>query len=359
MNWTIGRWTTTLTAAALIALPAAGFAQTTPPTTPPPTAPPAATQPPPEQPTPQTGSSAQEAARVHLTAARNTLSQMTQLPAAAQLQGETRAQVAELITNFNELITTQANWKDAYEKVEANLAALLNSAPSSPPAAAGDPARPTTPPQGDPARPAPTQGAIGTSGMTTTSLDPALRSKLVEFRSHLDKFEDAAGGSKAPAAAASTTPPTGAQTDPPPSTPTTTPTQPTTAPTQPTAAPTQTTPPTTQPTSQNPPTTQTPPPTQTPPTTPTNPAKPDEPAQVDEDKKEGILNHIDAIEAILSAQATAQTSAQTATGGAVGTSGTASGSTRTTVTGNEVRLTPAQVEQLRTHLAELRRLVGK
>src|SRR5215207_6849096 len=107
MKRTIGRLTTTLTAAALLALPVVSFAQTTPPATAPQTPPPAATQPPPEQPTPQTGSSAQEAARAHLTAARNTLSQLTQLPAASQLQGETRSQVAELITNFNELITTQ------------------------------------------------------------------------------------------------------------------------------------------------------------------------------------------------------------------------------------------------------------
>ena len=324
MNWTIGRWTTTLTAAALIALPAAA-------------------QPPPEQPTPQTGSSAQEAARVHLTAARNTLSQMTQLPAASQLQGETRAKVAELITNFNDLITTQANWKESYDKVEATLTALLNTSPASPSAtAAADPARPTAPPS-----------AVGTSGATAASLDPALRSKLVEFRSHLDKFENAAGGAKTTPTASTTTATTPTQTEPPPSTPT-----------SPTAqAPT--TPPPTPPTSQTPPATQTPPTTQTsattqtPPTTPTNPAKPDEPPQVDDDKKEGLLNHIDAIEAILSAQATAQTNAQTAAGGAVGTSGTVSGSTRTTITGNEVRLTPAQVEQLRTHLAELRRLVGK
>jgi hypothetical protein len=340
MKWTIGRWTTTLTAAALIALPAAGFAQTTPPTTPPQTSPPAATQPPPEQPTPQTGSSAQEAARVHLTAARNTLSQLTQLPAASSLQGETRAQVAELITNFNELITTQANWKDAFEKVEANLASLLNSAPASAPTAAA-----TDPSRTDPSRPNPPQGAVGTTGTTTTSLDPGIRSKLVEFRSHLDKFEEAAGGAKSTSTTSTTTTTTTTQTEPPPSTPTN--------------PPAQATPPTSQPPTQTPPTNQTPPPTQTPPTAPTNPAKPDEPAPIDDDKKEGLLNHIDAIEAILSAQAIAQTTAQTATGGAVGTSGTASGSTRTTVTGNEVRLTPAQVEQLRTHLAELRRLVGK
>jgi hypothetical protein len=293
-----GRLTTSLTVAALLTLPAAGFAQATAPQNPPPAA--AQSQP---QPTPQTGSSAQEAARVHLTAARNTLSQLTQLPAASQLQGEPRAQVAELITNFNELITTQANWKEAYEKVEANLATLLNSAPTAP---AGDPAKP-----------------VGTSG--ATGIDPGVRAKLIEFRSHLDKFEEAASPSAAPTA--STTSST------------------TTTTTTTTAEPPATQPPTTQP----PPTT---------PPAPTNPAKPDEPAAMSDDQKEEVMNHIDAIEAILSAQATAQAAQTTATG-PVGTSGTASGSTRTTITGTDVRLTPAQVEQLRNHLAELRRIISK
>ena len=307
MKRTIGPWTTSLTAAALLALPAAGFAQTTPPATAT-QAPPAAAQPQPDPRTPQTGSSTQEAARAHLTAARNTLSQLTQLPAASQLQGDTRSQVAELITNFNELITTQANWKESYEKVEANLASLLNSAP------VGDP-KPT-----------------GTSGTAAAAgLDPGIRSKLMELRSHLDKFEAAAAPSEPPAASTTS------------STTTTT----TTTQSQPPAT---ATPPATQP-----PTTQ-PPPTSPPP--PTNPAKPDEPAAIDDSQKEEIVNHIDAIEAILSAQATAQAAAQN-TAGAVGTSGTVTGSTRTTITGNEVRLSAAQVEQLRNHLAELRRLIAK
>jgi hypothetical protein len=228
---------------------------------------------------------------------------MTQLPAASQLQGEPRAQVAELITNFNELITTQANWKDAYEKVEANLATLLNNVQTAP---AGDPAKP-----------------VGTSG--AGGLDPAIRAKLMEFRSHLDKFEEAAAPSAAPPSA-------------------------TTSSTTTTTTTTQTEPPATQP-----PTTQPPPTT---PPAPTNPAKPDEPAAMSDDQKEEIINHIDAIEAILSAQATAQAAQTTATG-PVGTSGTPSGSTRTTITGTDVRLTPAQVEQLRNHLAELRRIVAK
>jgi hypothetical protein len=318
----IRRWTTTLTAAALLALPAASFAQTTPPATAPQTTPPAAqppaTQPQTEQPTPQTGSSAQEAARAHLTAARNTLSQLTQLPAASQLQGETRSTVAELITNFNELITTQANWKESYEKVEANLATLLNAAPTSDP------------------RPAGTPGAVGTTG---SGLDPALRAKLVEFRAHLDRFEAAASPSTAtsPSSSATTAPPATTTTAPPTEPP------PTTPPTEP--------PPTTPPTTQPPPTT---------PPTPTNPARPDEPPTPDVDQREEIMNHIDAIEALLSAQATAQNSAQNTAGSTVGTTGTTgtAGTTRST-SGTEVRLTQAQVEQLRNHLAELRRLVAR
>jgi hypothetical protein len=72
-----------------------------------------------------------------------------------------------------------------------------------------------------------------------------------------------------------------------------------------------------------------------------------------------MLRHIEAIEVILSAQAAAQTAAQSAAGGAVGTSGTASGSTRTTVTGSDVKLDANQIAQLRNHLAELRKLAEK
>ena len=72
----------------------------------------------------------EDAARRHLTEARNSLSAMTQLPAAGQLQGEARTQVSQLITNFNELITTQSNWRASYTKVNANLTALLGPDPA-------------------------------------------------------------------------------------------------------------------------------------------------------------------------------------------------------------------------------------
>ena len=38
-------------------------------------------------------------------------------------------------------------------------------------------------------------GAVGTSGTTTTTLDPGVKAKLTEFRAHLKEFEKAANGS--------------------------------------------------------------------------------------------------------------------------------------------------------------------
>ena len=112
-----------------------------------------------------------------MTAARESLSQLTQLPAAAQLTGDARTQVSQLISNFNELITTNTEWRASYAKVQANLNALVGDQK------ADESPAPT---------PAPGAGAVGTSG--TTSVDPAIRAKLVEFRTHLMDFEKAAGG---------------------------------------------------------------------------------------------------------------------------------------------------------------------
>src|SRR4029079_16735550 len=61
----------------------------------------------------------------HLVTARDTLSQLTQLPAAAQLSGEARTQVAQLISNFNELIGNPPDWRASYQKVAANITTLL------------------------------------------------------------------------------------------------------------------------------------------------------------------------------------------------------------------------------------------
>jgi hypothetical protein len=195
-------------AAALLIVPAAGAAQTPPsqpPATPPPaTQPPTTTQPPQQATPPQQAQPDEQAARRHLTDARNTLSALTQLPEASQLTDEARTQVSQLISNFNELITVQNDWRASYAKVTANLNALIG------------------PDVGTP-DPSGTTGAVGTSGTAgIENLDPAIRTKLVELRSHLKQFERAAGGGGAatagtqpdpamtnPTAPPATTPPAG------------------------------------------------------------------------------------------------------------------------------------------------------
>lgn len=164
------RWTKSLAAAALVTLPLAASAQTM--------APAQATAP------AQTQNTKVDAAasKQHLSAARDTLSQLTSLPEAARIQGDARTQVSQIISGFNELITTQSDWRSAYAKVDAALTAVLGAAtaeampPATLPATAG------------------VAGAVGTSGAAAT-LDPAVRAKLVEFRGHLKEFERAAGGS--------------------------------------------------------------------------------------------------------------------------------------------------------------------
>ena len=158
------RWTTSLATAALLALPLAASAQT-----------------------PDTKVDA-AASKQHLSAARDTLSQLTSLPEAARLQGDARTQVSQIISSFNELITTQSDWRSSYAKVDASLSALLG---------------PETPNQPPP--PAGVAGAVGTSGAAAAMLDLAVRAKLVEFRTHLKEFERAAGGSAAGAAPSLTT----------------------------------------------------------------------------------------------------------------------------------------------------------
>ena len=151
------RWTRAAAAAALLTLPLTAAAQ------------------------PQDKKVDAAAAKQHLSEARDTLSQLTSLPEAARLQGDARTQVSQLISNFNDLITTQSDWRSAYAKVDANLTALLG--PDNP----------------DQAPPAGVTGAVGTSG--AAQLDPAVRTKLVEFRTHLKEFERAADSNAAGAMA--------------------------------------------------------------------------------------------------------------------------------------------------------------
>lgn len=290
------RWTTALAAAALLALPATSLAQGSPaqPPAQPPTSPPATTgaADPAAQPPAPAAQPNEQAAKQHLTAARNALSEMTQLPAASQLTGDARTQVSQLITNFNELITTPMAWKASYEKVEANLNALLGSATADESAA----------------RTTGTEGAVGTSG--TVAVDPAIKAKLIEFRDHLDKFEKAAGESSpssdtsSPAAAAAAPP--AAETTPPA-----------------TSTPASATP------QQQP------------------PAEHQTGGHGSPVDHQELLRHVQAIEVILNVQAPAAT-------GTSGTTGTEPAATQSNVT-----LTPAQLDQLRTHLSELKRLLGQ
>jgi hypothetical protein len=205
----------------------------------------------------------QDLVRRHLTAARNLLSDVTELPAAAQLTGDNRAEVQRLISNFNELIAAGLNWRESYAKVAEKLDGILGQEES---------------PSGQ-------AGAVGTSGTPAAPLDASIRAKLVEFRAELDRFEAAASGS-APADR-------------------------------------------------------------------TQAGAPQKAAVTPQD----LLVHIEALEVILGAQAAAQQAATAAAGGAVTSSETPSGSTRTTITSPDVTLNREQLEQVRAHLAELRRLV--
>jgi hypothetical protein len=238
-----------------------------PPATPPATAtqPPAtAAQPPATQPAaeaqPPAGQANPQVVKQHLTAARDALAQLTQLPQAAQLAGDARTQVSQLITNFNSLISAKDNWGEEYKKVDANLTALIGNQTTdeAPVATSG------------------TAGAVGTSG--TVTLDPAIRAKLVELRTHLTAFNKAAGGG---APAVSSTP-------------------------DPAAA------------------------SATPPTSPEKPTSPENPPSAG-DPADG-LKHLAAIEAILGTQA-----------------GASAG----------ITLDRTQMEQLRTHMSELKRILSK
>jgi hypothetical protein len=124
-------------------------------------------------PAPPAGSSF-ETAKQALTAARDSLSQLTKLPAVQQLTGEPRTQVSQLITSFNALITATTDWRGAYAKVDAHLTALIGPAAAEPQAEAP---------------------AAGTAAGAAEGLDPVLKGKLGEFRTHLKEFEKAASAS--------------------------------------------------------------------------------------------------------------------------------------------------------------------
>jgi len=269
------------------------------------------------------------AAKQHLMAARDSLSQLTQLPAAAQLAGETRTQVSQLIANFNEMIGATTNWREAYNKVNANLTALVG-AESASSASVEQPAQPS---------PTGTPGAVGTTGVAAGGLDPTLRAKLVEFREHLMKFEQAAGGGSATSETPSSN---GATTAPSASSPSAS------SPSSPAPSAASSPAPSTTPAEQTPATTG---PQNPPATTATTAPRPDATTQ------SSAVRHIEAIEAILSGRpASSSTSSGSnpaaATPPAAATAGTSGASA-------SVTLNASQLEQIRRHLSELRKAVDK
>lgn len=155
------------------------------------------------------GGSDQEAVRQHLTGAREALAELTKLPAASQLQGESRQRIAQFISDFNAFATATTDWRSKYEAVDRELDQLIgadsgsaaagsaSAAPSSGTAGSttGTPSTPGSTPA-DPNAPAGSSasGAVGTGGSGEAgSLDPTIVAKLREVRTHLDEFEVASG----------------------------------------------------------------------------------------------------------------------------------------------------------------------
>jgi hypothetical protein len=163
------------------------------------------------------------------------------------------------------------------------------------------------------------------------ALDPSIRAKLVEFGIHLERFETVASGTTPAAERAPETPPPAAM---PPADP------PAAMPPEPPPAAAAAEPPAT--------------------AVEIDDSPPAEPASTEQDSVDvarDILLHVEAIEVILGAQAAAQKAATAAAGGVVTTTETPSGSTRTTITSPNVTLDGKQFELVKTHLAEIRRLV--
>jgi len=122
--------------------------------------------------------SVRQMALSHLTAARQDLADITKLPAAAQIQSQARTQLNDLISSFNALITsTGPEWRQAYDRVQSTLSALLG------------------PDQGQPGQPGDTgQSPVGTSGtVAATALDPAIVAKLNDMRQHINQFGQTVG----------------------------------------------------------------------------------------------------------------------------------------------------------------------
>jgi hypothetical protein len=149
----------------------------------------------------------QEAVRQHLSSAREALAELTKLPAASQLQGEQRQQVAQLIGDFNAFATASTDWRTKYDTIDRELDQILGlgatgstgSMSGSASGSAGDAsgtASASTGTTGDASTAG--AGASGTAGAAgaaggSAALDPTIIAKLQEVRKHLDGFEEASG----------------------------------------------------------------------------------------------------------------------------------------------------------------------
>jgi hypothetical protein len=123
----------------------------------------------------------QAAIRQHLSAAQQSLAEMTKLPAATQLQGDVRTSVASFISEFNAFATASSDWKAKYQVASASLDKMLASAAAAPAPAAA------------PAAPAPAAGAPAPAAEGPGTWDPTVVEKLKDVRKHLDNFETATG----------------------------------------------------------------------------------------------------------------------------------------------------------------------
>jgi hypothetical protein len=136
-------------------------------------------------------------ARQELAAARQSLADLTKLPAATQLQGEQRTAVTNFISAFNTFATASTDWKPKFTTVDEQLNALLAATEGGATGTAGTP--PGAPATAAPDANAPagttgsTAGSAGAASTAAGGYDPAIIAKLKEVRQHLDAFQLAIG----------------------------------------------------------------------------------------------------------------------------------------------------------------------
>jgi hypothetical protein len=127
------------------------------------------------------------AAREHLSQARQALAELTKLPAAAQLQGEQRTAISNLIQAFNGLATATTDWRPKFKIVTDQLDQIVGSDASG---ATGTAGATTGAPTSDTSTPGSTTGAAGAA---SGGYDPSIMAKLREVKTHLEGFQEASG----------------------------------------------------------------------------------------------------------------------------------------------------------------------